>query len=796
MTASLKSYSALALLLTGCAAFVLPVQAQSTEPNSEEDAVMTAVVVEGRRISQTDLAIGLDEATNTVAVTREELLSAPSGISGLKMLETLPGFNVQTDGALGLYEFGNSVTVRAFNLQQIGFVLDGIPMGRSDAFGGSPIFRYVDNENLGSVVASPGAGDVSLPSYASLGPIVSYNSIDPETELGGIIGYTVGDDNLQRTFLKFETGKIGGFSAYISRSKTDGDLWRGPGSIDREHFEAKALYEFDDRTKLTAKYVSNDFFDFDSPSGFRSTFEANGSDFGYAETLPETGCISPVEVDFNQDGTIDDTDFQPLQTGSCTSYFADRVNIRQDSLYSLSLESDLAENFFAKATTYYEDKDGFGVSPDSYGNTLGRFLDQVEVGVPVTHPRGVQYGLSTVGGDRTGLVLDFEWQIANHSLEFGGWVEEDIYDRTQLRLNNTNGSADGEVLFDEVAYFRRDYTATRESTQVYLKDTISLLDDRLRVELGAKLLDIDYELDGYRDFNDYAIRVGDAGGGDTLPGFGPQVITANYSSDPLPMVGAVYDLNETDQVFASYSQNFALPRGADTIFDDAISFPAPQPDAEESTNYEIGYRTSRPQFNATLAAFYTAFDNRIVSGNVLNPATQQPESFSVNAGETSAYGVELSGVYQPDFFNDQVYANFNLTYNQTELEDGFGTNPAGSQLADSPEWIFTGGITYEPTEWLVANLSTKYTGERYADFKEASVSPGNVMESYFLWSGYVDIGGPNNFGLPENISLRFNIDNILDEETLAFTFTSSSGGNAFFRPLNPRTFQATLTARF
>ena len=373
MTASLKTYCALALVLTTIAAYALPAQSQSTETTSEEDAIMTAVVVEGRRISQTDLAIGLDEATNTVAVTREELLSAPSGISGLKMLETLPGFNVQTDGALGLYEFGNSVMVRAFNLQQIGFVLDGIPMGRSDAFGGSPIFRYVDNENLGSVVASPGAGDVSLPSYASLGPIVSYNSIDPATELGGIIGYTVGDDNLQRTFLKFETGKIGGFSAYISRSKTDGDLWRGPGTIDREHFEAKALYEFDGGTTLTAKYVSNDFFDFDSPSGSRSTFEANGSDFGYAETLPETGCIIPVEVDFNQDGVIDDSDFQPLQTGSCTSYFADRVNIRQDSLYSLSLESNLAENFFAKATAYYEDKDGFGVSPDSYGNTLGRF---------------------------------------------------------------------------------------------------------------------------------------------------------------------------------------------------------------------------------------------------------------------------------------------------------------------------------------------------------------------------------------------------------------------------------------
>ena len=111
------------------------------------------VVIEGRRLSDAHEAIGVDEASNTVAVTREALLSAPAGISGLKMLEALPGFNVQTEGALGLYEFGNAVTVRAFNLQQVGFVLDGIPMGRSDILGGSPIFRYVDNENLAAVVA-------------------------------------------------------------------------------------------------------------------------------------------------------------------------------------------------------------------------------------------------------------------------------------------------------------------------------------------------------------------------------------------------------------------------------------------------------------------------------------------------------------------------------------------------------------------------------------------------------------------------------------------------------------------
>ena len=106
-------------------AFLLPVApfaASAQEETSAEEARQETVFITGRRVSTTDEAIGLDEATNTVAVTREELLSAPSGISGLKMLESLPGFNVQTDGALGLYEFGNSVTVRAFNLQLCNFV--------------------------------------------------------------------------------------------------------------------------------------------------------------------------------------------------------------------------------------------------------------------------------------------------------------------------------------------------------------------------------------------------------------------------------------------------------------------------------------------------------------------------------------------------------------------------------------------------------------------------------------------------------------------------------------------------
>ncbi len=750
-------------------------QAADTEASATEEKI----VVVGRRVSQTDIAIGTDEATNTIAVTREELLSAPSGISGLKMLESLPGFNVQTDGALGLYEFGNSVQVRAFQLSQMGFVLDGIPMGRSDAFGGSPIFRYVDNENLGSVVASPGAGDVSAPSYSSLGPIASYNTVRPSEEMGGMVAVTVGDFDLQRTFVKLETGDIDGFRAYVSRSKTDSDLWRGPGTIDREHIEAKALYEFGD-SYIQATMVSNDFFDYDSPSAPASTF-ASDYYYGYQASIPE-GCVSadPGVYDFNGDGTIDDSDFTPVFTGSnCTSYYEDRINIRDDKLYSLGFGTYLSEDIQLTATAYFEDKDGYGVSPDSYTNSLGIYEDQAAAGLDVVHPRGVQYGLSTVGGEREGLVAGVSWFMGDHKVEFGGWVEQDTYNRTQARLNKTGGSADGDVIWDEVVYYRRDYTAVRDTTQLYLKDTISLLDDDLVLEVGMKSLSIDYSLDGYRDYNDYEI--------DGEEGYGPQHVEADYTNNFLPMVGAVYRLNDTDQLFASIAQNYALPAGTDDIFDNAIGFAAEAPKGEESDNIEFGYRTNSENYNGAVAVFYTRFDNRLIASSVLNPATGQPETFYVNAGASKAYGIEFSGVFQPEMFDRELYFNANVSYKKATLVDGFGSNPAGSQLPDSPEWLATGGVTYEPTEWLVANFSAKYTDTRYTDFNETY-----ELKSYLVAQAYVDIGGPNSFGMPENMRLRFNVDNVFDKQVMSFGFTGSSFG----RPLSPRTFQATLTVDF
>ena len=330
------------------------------------------IVVTGRRVSEASVAIGTDKPTATVAITEAALLSAPAGITGLKMLESLPGFNVQANDALGMYEFGNSVSVRAFNFQQIGFLLDNIPMGRSDQFGGSPIYRYVDNENLARVEASSGAGDVALPSYSSLGPIVSYLSKDPAKEMGGTAGYTMGSQDLKRSFIRLETGEHAGLSAVLSRSKIDGDLWRGAGTIEREHWEGKVRYAFTEDTSLTFQFVDNDYFDYDSPSITKAQYNGTANDafgrsgryFAYLSVLPApTGPLAPLAT---APGIA-------YSNALFNQYYKQAINSRQDQLFGLTLASQITPDLKFTATGYYEDKQGYGVSPEAYATSLTNY---------------------------------------------------------------------------------------------------------------------------------------------------------------------------------------------------------------------------------------------------------------------------------------------------------------------------------------------------------------------------------------------------------------------------------------
>tara|TARA_R110000782_G_scaffold127769_1_gene219370 strand:+ start:11417 stop:14056 length:2640 start_codon:yes stop_codon:yes gene_type:complete len=737
------------------------------------------IVVTGRRLSQAHEAVGQASVAGRSAITRTALLSAPSGISGLKMLEMLPGFNVQTDGPLGLYEFGNSVQTRAFNLDQIGFVVDGIPLGRTDAFGGSPVFRYVDNENLTVVEASPGAGAVDLPSYSSLGPIIVYRSIAPQQMTGLFVSQTLGGDALKRSFLRVSTGKIGPFQAYLSRTKLDSGLWRGAGTIDREHWEGQIVAALGASGWARFKFVANDFFDYDSPALAREDYDdltpdlggrtgRNRGFIGFIPDLPET--VPGI----------------PYSNEGYTYYYGNAVNARRDRLFGLTLHAALAPEAEAEATFYYEDKQGFGVSPISYDTALVYYLQQRDAGLGVTAPRGLQYGLSRMEGDRSGITMSANLRAGAHDISLGIWAEQDRYRRLQLRLNNAGGSPAGSPLMNEVVYYRRDYRSQRDTVQLHARDRISMANGRLVLDLGVKALSLGYQQRGYGDYHSYALD-------DGSPGFGARYNRASYGDFFLPMGGALYKLDARSEFFASYAENMALPKGMDDIFAVPSPEPLPEPRPEKARNIEFGFRTVQPEYFASLTAYYTRFENRLQALTGILPGTAGvTETYYRNVGGVDAHGVELTGSYKPGWLGGAVYFNGNLAYNMArftrDLPDG--TEIAGNRIPDSAKWLALLGVTVEPASWLVANMTGKYTSRRYANYINTSSVPGFVM-----FSGYVDVGDGMKVPPFRNVRARVNVDNIFDRDVLSFIYSAVTD-EGLFRPLAPRTVQITLSAEF
>ncbi len=434
-------------------------------------------------------------------------------------------------------------------------------------------------------------------------------------------------------------------------------------------------------------------------------------------------------------------------------------------MYGATFHAGIAEGVWAESTLYWEDKDGYGVSPDGYANSLSRYTPQAQAGLAVVAPKGVQYGLSGVGGDRYGITNKLHWEMGNNSVEAGVWAEVDKYHRTQARYN---------------------------TLQIFLKDTLKLADDRFIIDVGFKGLNLDYVHSGYREFDDYYRVVAGRG----VAGYGPQTNTAHYSDFFLPMAGALYKIDQQTQVFASYAENMALPKGMDDIF--SVIRPGgglvPQPAPERSKNMELGIRTNQGQVYASLAAFYTKFQNRIQSITSFVPGGgASTETFFQNVGRVRSYGVEFAGTYKPSFLNGLGYGNLNVTYNNAKFQDDIpATTPiliADKYIPDSAKWIVSGGVTVEPASWLVANISGKYTSKRWSTFTNTA---GSSVPAFTVFSAYVDIGDGISFGPVKGIKARFNIDNLFDKDTLSFISSTVTGDGAF-RPLSPRTFQFTIS---
>ncbi len=209
-------------------AFAAPALAQAPDDSADAEAI---------------IVFGKGETRQVQEVSALDIQLLTPGASPIKAIEKLPSVNIQASDPFGNYEWSTRVTIRSFAQAQLGFNLDGIPLGdmQYGNHNGLHVSRAISSENLGSVRVSQGAGAIGSQATNNLGGTLEYASMDPLDHFAVDVHGTYGSNETMRGFVRVNMGSAEGLRAYVSYAYGSTDKYKGEGTQDQHMVNAKAV---------------------------------------------------------------------------------------------------------------------------------------------------------------------------------------------------------------------------------------------------------------------------------------------------------------------------------------------------------------------------------------------------------------------------------------------------------------------------------------------------------------------------------------------------------------------------
>ena len=108
---------------------------------------------------------------SAISIQAVEIQKIIPGVSPLKAIQTLPGVLYVTADPWGNNEQNMSLFVHGFSTQQLGYAMDGVPLGDQQYgnYNGLSPSRAVTSENVSRVNLFSGAAALGVPSTSNLG---------------------------------------------------------------------------------------------------------------------------------------------------------------------------------------------------------------------------------------------------------------------------------------------------------------------------------------------------------------------------------------------------------------------------------------------------------------------------------------------------------------------------------------------------------------------------------------------------------------------------------------------------
>ena len=805
-------------------------------------------------------ATGGDDALAQVVVTAKTIRSATAiaqseiqkilpGVSPLKAVQTLPGVLYITADPWGNNEQNAQIFIHGFNFQQLGYTMDGIPLGDQNYgnYNGLSPQRAVISENVARVVVSAGAGDLATASTNNLGGTIETFSADPGAERALLVNQTVGSNQTSRTFLRADTGTFGGnYAAYLAVARQQAKAWDFDGRQGGWQANAKLIRE-DSAGKLTVFF---DYSDKVEPNEDATVFRIPATNAIQAYTPDTKPFFYP---DFaGMRSYIDAYGNSPANVGSnYRNYYSDAQ--RTDQLAYARYDAHLSSNIEWSNTAYVHHNDGVGVVAGPLGqsitvaqayldpnyatdchfgsNSNGAFASSCTTGtaaqaqalgaslVAATGGSGLLTRTTEYRIDRQGLISTLVADVGAHRLQVGGWFEQNS--ATQWRRwyafdVNSPSRSTPYIRPSNPLFTQYQGEARVKTLQLHAQDTWKA-SDRLTVEAGFKT--------SGQWANGYYVQQPKAGSLSGLTGNLPSG-KINTTEWFLPAVGATYDLNGSEKLYANAQKNLhqfmaytaggLSPwfTGSQAAFD---AF-ADQGKPESSWTYEAGLRSRRTLLadvglEAQVNYYRVMFSNRLLGvssnpGGIAGGAIAGGTTVLTNVGSVQTDGVDAAftlhfgrpvSLYNATSYNSSKYQS---DYTSTASGIGAATGTCiggvtvtagvvptcGKQIPGSPKWMnkTVATLALDPVE---LQLIGDYVGERFATYTNDTSVP-----SYFLTSLRLSSRIPESLLPLKKAEVSLNVTNLANKTGWS-TLSIGSATNSFSAyPIAPRQWFLTLSA--
>jgi outer membrane cobalamin receptor len=761
-------------------------QAQQQEPLQE-------VVILAKKL-------GAGEGRATFVVDAADIAQRSLGSDVMLNLARVPGVQVSTGDARG-GSFSFELYLRGLNKEQIGLTLDGIPTGDARFNGGSPPQRFIESSNISNIVVSQSAGDIGAPSRFALGGFVNFVTADPTEDAGVTAEVGLGSESFRRYFLRADRGRTeSGLSAMLSASHQQNDIWAGPNSrsSDRDHVEFKLVQEFDGGSSIKARVSWNDQKDNDFNIITLGEFLADPNSDRALDTL--TG-IPARDIDFG--GALGGTRKDVMAYLNATWRVNDGLEITLNP-YHQTLDG---ESF------RYQDRQRRLTGSDpravtSYGATGGAIRPAL-ITTRNSNAIGGPADMRVTPRDRTryGVTgeLKFGTGDSRHSFRVGGWFEggDSSEKRNFYPITNSSQSiAYDRALLNYVEYER---STTIETTMLYAQDSIKVVPDVLRVDLGVTWFDISYKAASPLEYK--------------------PVVRFSQQSAVNPKISLSWQASSAVEVFGGFAQNFAgIPEDA-FLGSTAVIAPGDL-DPIKTVNFDLGVRYTGENYALSLQAYSLKLKNNI--GIVpRDPTVVDPEEIvrgNVATKAANIRGLKTTGL---EFTAIADLGRVKL-YGAYSWQDAKHDNPAaastdyrnlaavgviaGQGVRDIPKHSLYGQAGIDLMEGLTLEVNGRYVGERVGGHIVApntfAVVGIEKIPSYSVFGASLKYALPAT-GFADSLIAQVNIDNVLDKDYIGAVTSATATQPEFglltgpsVRTLDryfigaPRTWTLSLQAKF